>query len=123
MLAMGAVLTGAAVFILGLITPIFRRPDPPRWTRMALVGELITVAIVSAMTLGLGFLAIGIFHTLKGDEPLLDLVIFGALVVASVVFLRWRRARIALAASPAPLGTPANDLAGAAKARPRRRAA
>ena len=95
MLALGAVLTGAAFVILAIITPIFRRPEPPRWTRAALVGELITVAIVTVMTVGAGFLSVGIYHTVKGDEPLLDLVAFGGLVVLSVVFLRWRRTRLA----------------------------
>jgi hypothetical protein len=95
MLALGAVLTGAAFVILALITPIFRRPEPPRWTRAALVGELITVAIVTVMTVGAGFLAVGIYHTVKGDEPLVDLAAFGGLVVLSVVFLRWRRTRLA----------------------------
>jgi hypothetical protein len=99
MLALGAVLTGAAFVILALITPIFRRPEPPRWTRAPLVGELITVAIVTVMTVGAGSLAVGVFHTVRGDEPLLDLAAFGGLVVLSGVFLHRRRARLASGAA------------------------
>ena len=91
MLALGGLLAGGALLTLVALTPIFRRPAPPRWTTAPLVGELITIAIVSAFALGLGFLGAGAYDAYEHGPGALDVAVLVGLVLLFV--LAWRQLR------------------------------
>lgn len=123
MLAIGGLLAGAALLAIVILAPLFRRPEPPRWTTYQLVGELITVAIVSLLALGIGSIGAGLVEAFRDGADAVQLGLFAASLAAVVAVWRWLNARTALAASAteaasgqgvsrpagAPLGTAANE--------------
>ena len=106
MLAIGGLLAGAALLAIVVLAPLFRRPEPPRWTRYQLVGELITVGIVSLLALGIGYMGAGVVAAFGAGIDIVQLGLFAASLVAVVVVWRWLNARTA------PAGPSAEATAG-----------
>ena len=121
MLTIGALLVCSALLAFAALTLIFRRPEPPRWTRRSAVGEIVTIALVTLLTFGVGYLAAGAITAYRDGVGPIDLGFMVVVVVATVV--AWRhldvrrrlrayaaadRANLATHADPAlKLGTPA----------------
>lgn len=89
MLALGGFLSSAAVLALAALALIFRRPYPPRWTTYWWADELVAIAFVCALAMGIGYLCAGVIEA-REQGP--DLVDAGLLVLVLVVsFMLWRR--------------------------------
>ncbi len=58
-LAAGGLLVAIALLALAAVAPAFRTANPPRWTTRGWTAELITLAIVCTLALGLGYLGAG----------------------------------------------------------------
>lgn len=108
MLAIGGLLAGAALLAIVILAPLFRRPEPPRWTTYQLVGELITVAIVSLLALGIGSIGAGLVEAFRDGADAVQLGLFAASLAAVVAVWRWLNARTA----------PAGPFAAAAQEQP-----
>jgi hypothetical protein len=86
MLATGGILVCVAVLTLAAVAPVFRSSNPPRWTTYDWVGELLTLAIVCTLALGLGYLGAGATEAFRtgpnyDDLGLLALVLFRSVVM------------------------------------------
>lgn len=93
MLAIGGLLAGGALLVIVILTPIFRRPTPPRWVTWPLAGELVTVAIVSVLALGVGCVGVGAIQVWQQGLDLVQIGLFAASIAAVVVARRWLKAR------------------------------
>ena len=89
MLATGSLLTAIALLTLAAVAPAFRRSSPPRWTTYGWVGELVTLAIVFTLALGLGYLGVGAIEAFQTGPDYLDLGLLAVVLFVSVVI--WRR--------------------------------
>jgi hypothetical protein len=89
MLATGGLLTAIALLTLAAVAPVFRSSNPPRWTTYGWVGELVTLAIVCTLALGLGYLGAGAIEAFQTGPDYLDLGLLAGVLVVSVVI--WRR--------------------------------
>jgi hypothetical protein len=89
MLATGGLLMAVALLTLAAVTPVFRRDNPPRWTTRGWVGELVTLAIVCTLAMGIGYLGAGAIAALQTGPDNLDLGLLGVVLVVSIVL--WRR--------------------------------
>ena len=123
MLATGGLLVSIALLTLAVLVPVFRRSDPPRWTTRGWIGELVTVAIVSTLALGLVYFLAGVTGAFQTGPDYLDLGLLALVLLASIVIWRSlkagaRQRAIELAASvDVPIsGSPRSD--GAAEAPP-----
>jgi len=103
MLATGGLLVSIALLTLALLAPIFRRSDPPRWTRSGWLGEIVTVAIVCVLALGLVYLGAGAVQAVRTGPHALDLGLLA--VVAAAAVLIWRRLEARQRAPTAPAAT------------------
>lgn len=92
MLALGGMLIGVTIVALGLLLPICRDPDGPSWVRRSLIGELMTVALVTMLALGLGHVGAGIVRQVEQGVDPIDIGLFLA-VLAAVVAV-WPRLRV-----------------------------
>jgi hypothetical protein len=88
MLALGSCLAGSAILITGLLALLFRRPNPPRWTRPQIVPMLICLPITGIIGVGLAFTAVGVWQLVNGTGDLLDLLTLAAVVIG--LALVWR---------------------------------
>jgi hypothetical protein len=93
MLATGGLLVCAALLTLAAVAPIFRSSDPPRWATRGWVGEVVTLAIVCTLALGLGYLGAGAIEAFRVGPDFLDLGLLAAVVLATVVIWRWLKGR------------------------------
>jgi hypothetical protein len=91
MLATGGLLVCLALLALAAVAPVFRSSNPPQWTTPGWVGEVITLAIVCTLALGLGYLGAGVIGAVQMGVDYLDLGVLAAVLVVSVVI--WRRLR------------------------------
>ena len=89
MLAIGGLLVCAALLLLAVVAPVFRSSDPPRWTTYSWAGELVTLAIVCTLALGLGYLGAGAIDAYQTGLDYLEVGLLAAVVLVSVVL--WRR--------------------------------
>lgn len=90
MLALGGLLTCAAILILAAVAPVFRRDNPPRWATYGWVGEVVTLAIVCTLALGLGYLGAGTINAFQTGPDYLDLgLLAGVVLVAVVIGRQW----------------------------------
>jgi hypothetical protein len=89
MLAIGGLLVAIALLALAAVAPVFRRPNPPRWTKRGWIGEVVTLAIVCTLALGLGYLAAGALAAFRTGLDYVDLGLLAAVLFVSVVI--WRR--------------------------------
>ena len=93
MLEFGGLLIGASILIVAFLVPQFRRPDPPRWTKSSMVGELMSVGIVTVLSLGVAFFVAGVLDVVQHGVSLVHLALL-ILVVGGVIFFgRWINAR------------------------------
>jgi hypothetical protein len=89
MLATGGLLVCIALLTLAAVAPVFRSSNPPQWTTYRWVGELVTLAIVCALALGLACLGAGAIGAFQTGPGYLDLSLLAGVLVVSVVI--WRR--------------------------------
>jgi hypothetical protein len=116
MLATGGLLTAIALLTLAAVAPVFRSSNPPRWTTYGWVGELVTLAIVCTLALGLGYLAAGAIDAFQTGPDYLDLGLLAVVLFVSVVIWRRLNARTRFKAVEADAGLHAR-VPGAMEAR------
>jgi hypothetical protein len=88
MLALGSCLAGSAILITALLALLFRRPNPPRWTRPQIVAMLICLPITGMIALGLGYMAVGLWQLVNGAGDPLELVVLAGVVIG--LMWAWR---------------------------------
>jgi len=93
MLAIGGLLTCAAVLILAAVAPVFRSDNPPRWATYGWVGEVVTLAIVCTLAIGVGYLGAGVIDAFQTGVDYLDLALLAGVVLVAVVIWRQWKAR------------------------------
>lgn len=93
MLATGGLLVAIALLALAAVAPVFRRADPPRWTTRGWIGELVTLAIVCTLALGLGYLAAGALAAFQTGLDFVDLGLLAGVALLAIVVWRWLKAR------------------------------
>jgi hypothetical protein len=93
MLVTGGLLVSIALLTLAMVAPVFRSSNPPEWTTRGWVGELVTLAIVCTLALGLGYLGAGAIAALQTGPAYLDLGLLILVVFVSVVIWRGLQAR------------------------------
>jgi hypothetical protein len=101
MLATGGLLVAIALLALAAVAPVFRRPDPPRWTTRGWVGELVTLTIVCTLALGLGYLGAGAVAAFETRPDSIDLGLLAGVTLVAIVVWRWLKARVGTAARAA----------------------
>jgi len=90
MLAIGGLLTCAAVLVLAAVAPAFRSDNPPRWTTYGWVGEVVTLAIVCTLAVGIGYVGAGVIDAFRTGVDYLDLALLaGVVLVAVVIWRQW----------------------------------
>jgi hypothetical protein len=104
MLATGGLLTAIALLTLAAVAPVFRSSNPPRWATYGWVGELVTLAIVCTLALGLGYLGAGAIEAFQTGPDYLDLGLLAVVLFVSVVIWRRLKARARLKAVEADAG-------------------
>jgi hypothetical protein len=127
LLATGSFLTAIALLTLAAVAPLFRSSNPPRWTTYGWVGELVTLAIVCTLALGLGYLGAGAIEAFQTGPDYFDLGLLAVVLFVSVVVWRRLNARARLKAVEADArlharvpgtGEARSDLATAAESVP-----
>jgi hypothetical protein len=93
MLATGGLLVAITLLALAAVAPVFRRSDPPRWTTRGWIGELVTLAIVCTLALGLGYLAAGALAAFRAGLDFVDLGQLAGVALLAIVIWRWLKAR------------------------------
>jgi hypothetical protein len=91
MLATGGLLICVALLTLAAVAPLFRSDNPPRWTTRGWVGELVTLAIVCMLAVGLGYFGAGAIAAFQTGPDLLDLGLLAVVLLVSMAI--WRRLR------------------------------
>ena len=108
MLTIGALLVCGAVLAFAALTLIFRHPEPPRWTKRSGAGEIVTIALVTLLTFGVGYLAAGAIAAYQEGPDPVDLGLLAVVIAATVV--AWRhldmRRQLRTHASRADLASP-----------------
>jgi hypothetical protein len=89
MLALGGVLSCAALLALTALALVFRRPNPPRWTMYSRADELVAIAIVCALAMGIDYLAAGVISAREEGPDPIDIGLLAAVLIVS--FMLWRR--------------------------------
>jgi hypothetical protein len=93
MLAIGGLLVAIALLALAAAARVFRRADPPRWTTRGWIGELVTLAIVCTLALGLGYLAAGAVAAFQTGPDFVDLGLLAGVALAAILIARELSAR------------------------------
>lgn len=109
MMALGALLTCAAVLMLAALAIVFRRPDPPRWTRSSWADELISVGLVTLFALGLAIFVGAVVTAAREGVELVDLGLLAAVLLGAVLI--WRKFELGtrwrtISDEPAPQAVP-----------------
>jgi hypothetical protein len=99
MLVTGGLLVSIALLTLAAVAPVFRGNNPPRWTTRRWIGELVTLTIVCALAVGLTCLGAGAINAAQSGLDLLDLGLFAAVLLVTVVIFRSLKARARLGAA------------------------
>jgi len=84
----GVVLTAAALLTLAALVPVFRAPQPPRWTRSRWIGEAVTLTIVSAFAFGLAGIGAGAYRAYQSGPTLLE--VGGIALTLGLTVVLWR---------------------------------
>ena len=93
MLAIGGLLVAIALLALAAAARVFRRADPPRWTTRGWIGELVTLAIVCTLALGLGYLAAGAVAAFQTGADFVDLALLAGVALVAILIARKLSAR------------------------------
>jgi hypothetical protein len=93
MLATGGLLVSIALLTLAAVAPVFRSSTPPRWTTRGWIGEVVTLAIVCTLALGLGYFGAGVIGALQTGPDYVDLGLLAVVLFVSVVIWRGLNAR------------------------------
>lgn len=104
MLALGGFLVGLTILALGVLIPLFRDPDGPSWTKRLLINELVTVALVATLALGLGYVGAGIITAVEQGLDLVDVGLLLAVAAGTVVLWPLLKVRARLRAIEAGSG-------------------
>src|SRR5690606_20804795 len=115
MLAIGGLLVAIALLTLAVLAPVCRRENPPRWTTRGWIGEVVTLAIVCTLAVGLGYPGAGAIAAVQTGVDYVELGLLGAVLVGLVVAWRKLSARSRRTAHGGP---PASAAADGALARP-----
>ena len=78
-----------ALLTLAAAAPVFRSSDPPRWTTRRWVGEIVTLAIVCSLAIGLSYLGVGAIDAFETGLDYLDLGLLAMVLFVAVAI--WRR--------------------------------
>ena len=89
MLTVGGSLVCGALLAFAALILVFRRPAPPRWTTWYGVEEVVSLALVSLLTFGIGYLGAGGIDAYEQGIELIDLVLLVVVLVGTAVV--WRR--------------------------------
>jgi hypothetical protein len=92
-LAIGGFLVCIALLTLAAVAPIFRSSNPPWWATRGWVGEIVTVAIVCTLAVGLGYFGAGTIDAFQRGPDFLDLGVLAGVVLVTVVIWRWLSGR------------------------------
>jgi hypothetical protein len=87
MLALGSVLAGVGILLVGLLALLFRNPRAPRWTRPEAVVFLTMVPVAGMIGFGFGYMLYGGSALLHGEGDLRELAVLA--LVPVVVALIW----------------------------------
>jgi hypothetical protein len=87
MLALGSILAGVGVLLVGLLALVFRNPRAPRWTRPEAVVFLTMVPVAGMIGFGFGYVLYGAGALLHGEGDLRELAALA--LVPVVVALIW----------------------------------
>ena len=87
MLALGSVLAGTGVLLVGLLALLFRNPRAPRWTRPEAVVFLTMVPVAGMIGIGFGLVLYGSSPLLRGEGDVRELAALA--LVPAVVALIW----------------------------------
>ena len=87
MLALGSVLAGTGVLLVGLLALLFRNPRAPRWTRPEAVVFLTMVPVAGMIGIGFGLVLYGSSPLLRGEGDVRELAALA--LVPAVVALFW----------------------------------
>ena len=87
MLALGSVLAGVGVLLVGLLALLFHNPRAPRWTRPEAVVFLTMVPVAGMIGFGFGYMLYGGSALLRGEGDLRELAVLA--LVPVVVALIW----------------------------------
>jgi heme A synthase len=87
MLAIGSVVAGTGVLLVGLLALLFRHPRAPRWTQLELVVFLTTVPVAGMIGFGLGYALYGLNALLRGQGSVWELAVLA--LVPAVIVLVW----------------------------------
>jgi hypothetical protein len=93
MLEFGVLVSGATIVALLVLSPIFRQPVPPRWTRSSAIGEAVSVALVAGFALGVTMIVAGIVELVQTGFTLLHLATLAGAVAVLVGAWHWLRVR------------------------------
>lgn len=87
MLAIGSVLAGAGVLLVGLLALLFQHPRAPRWTKPEVVVFLTVIPVTAMIGFGLGEVFSGILDVFRGQGDLPEAA--ALILVPVVVALIW----------------------------------
>ena len=93
MLATGGFLVCIALLTLAAAAPAFRSDNPPRWATYGWVGEVVTLAIVCTLAVGIGYVGAGVIGAFQTGLDYLDLALLAGVVLVAVVIWRQWQAR------------------------------
>jgi hypothetical protein len=106
-LTIGGLLVSVAIVTLAAVAPAFRSADPPQWTRRGWVGELVTLAIVCTLAIGVGYLGAGMIAAVQTGPDFLDVALLAGVLFVAVMFWRRLNARVHAGASAVAVVAPA----------------
>jgi hypothetical protein len=87
MLAIGSVVGGVGILLVGLLALLFQNPRAPRWTRPEAVVFLTMVPVAGMIGFGFGYTLYGANALLRGGGDLRELAVLA--LVPVVVALIW----------------------------------
>jgi hypothetical protein len=93
MLELGGLLISGSVLLLAVLGPVFRHPNPPRWTTWPFVGEFTSIGIVSTLAFGIAFFVTGVMDFIQNGVNFVHIALLLVVLVAVIFFGRWIIAR------------------------------
>jgi hypothetical protein len=87
MLAIGSVVGGVGILLVGLLALLFQNPRAPRWTRPEAVVFLTMVPVAGMIGFGFGYALYGASALLRGEGDVRELAVL-ALVPVVVALIR-----------------------------------